>query len=169
MTDVILPPRPRTYTTLQFPAGPAVFPAFAALTTLELSASHLGNLSNLTALPGLVSPHPATLCQLSRPHAIPLTLSMWGLHADSWEWQGLKEQVKVRKWHVQERLVLRALARRSIRAYPAQLAGHEISKLPKLRELVLDCIECPHGEEPSALIPKVLPVPGSPSSPLEPP
>lgn len=56
--------------------------------------------------------------------------------------------------------MLRALARRSIRAYPAQLAGHEISKLPKLRELVLDCIECPHGEEPSAPNSKSAPCPG---------
>lgn len=50
--------------------------------------------------------------------------------------------------YCQERLVLRALARRSIKAYPAQLAGHEIAQLPRLRELVLDCVECPHGESP---------------------
>lgn len=42
-------------------------------------------------------------------------------------------------------MVLRALARRSIRAYPARLAGHELAQLPRLRELVLDCVECPHG------------------------
>jgi hypothetical protein len=47
---------------------------------------------------------------------------------------------------VQERLVLRALARRRFKAYPAHLAGHEIARLPRLRELVLDCVECPHGE-----------------------
>ena len=42
--------------------------------------------------------------------------------------------------------MLRALARRSIKAYPAQLAGHEVAQLPRLRELVLDCVECPHGD-----------------------
>ncbi|CAL8471360.1 g10902 [Coccomyxa elongata] len=95
--------RPRTFTTLRFPAVPSAFPTFGGLTTLELSASHLGNLANLPALPGL------------------------------------------------ERLVLRALARRSIKAYPAQLAGHEIAQLPRLRELVLDCVECPHGLQSDSL------------------
>lgn len=41
--------------------------------------------------------------------------------------------------------MLRSLGRRSIRAYPAQLTGHEIAQLPWLRDLVLDCIECPNG------------------------
>ncbi|BDA46747.1 hypothetical protein COCOBI_09-2000 [Coccomyxa sp. Obi] len=95
--------RPHTFTMLRLPAVPAAFPAFGGLTTLELSASHLGNLANLPALPGL------------------------------------------------ERLVLRALARRSIKAYPAQLAGHEIAQLPRLRELVLDCVECPHGLQSDSL------------------
>jgi hypothetical protein len=44
--------------------------------------------------------------------------------------------------------VLRSLSKRSIRAYPALLGGHEIVRLPRLRELVLDCVECPHGAFP---------------------
>lgn len=46
--------RPQTFATLQFPTAPAFFPTLAALTCLELSATHLGNLANLPALPNLV-------------------------------------------------------------------------------------------------------------------
>lgn len=46
---------------------------------------------------------------------------------------------------MQVRLVLRSLGRRMVRAYPAQLTGQELAQLPCLRELVLDCIDCPNG------------------------
>jgi hypothetical protein len=42
------------YSRAAFPAMPASFKAFQGLTELELSASHLGNLANLSSLPGLV-------------------------------------------------------------------------------------------------------------------
>lgn len=46
--------RAARYRSLQLRAMPAEFAAFHGLSELELSASHLGNLARLSALPGLV-------------------------------------------------------------------------------------------------------------------
>ena len=46
---------------------------------------------------------------------------------------------------VQETLVLRTLLRPGVAAQHAELAGHELAALPRLRHLTLDCVRCPQG------------------------